>query len=802
MLFKGRTVTLIAVLALTLGIGANTAIFSVVNAVLLKPLPYPHPERLVRVYEKSQQFEQMSVSYPNFRDWQQQNQSFEQLAAFRYQGFNITGTQGPERVQGRMISSSFFSVLGVQPAWGRDIAPDEDRLGGQPVTILSYAFWQRRFGGDPEMVGKPIIINGKSHTIIGILPASFRFYSPSDLFVALGSQDDPLFQTRDVHPGLRAIGRLKPNVTFEQARGEMENIALGLEKQYPASNTGYSVTMVTMYDDMVGDIRPALLVLLGAVGFVLLIACANVANLLLARAAGRQKEIAIRTALGASRVRIVRQLLTESIMLGMVGGGLGLLLALWGTEALVAFIPDVLPRTEDIGIDGGVLTFTLAMSLATGVIFGLVPAMQASKPDLNESLKEGGRTSQSGRHRARGVLVVVEVALALVLLIGAGLMIRSIYGLRGVAPGINAKNVLTMSIPLSQSTYNEPAKIRMFYEQLLERLKGVPGVQRAAVNADMPLTGEDSEVPFWVSTGPRPAPEDMPFGLIYPISAGYAEAMGLPLLKGRFLSEQDTEKSPSVAVIDENMARELFPNQDPIGQRLTIRGIGPMPEWPMEIVGVVGHVKHFGLDSDAKQKIQYQFYFPYRQVPDIFLPQMAENLTLVTRTTGDPVGLTSAIKDQVLAVDKDQPVSNVRTMEQIVSDSIAQQRFSMLLLGLFAAVALVLAGVGIYGVMSYSVAQRTHEMGIRMALGARATDVLGMVVKQGMMLAALGVVIGLAAAFLLTRLMASLLYGVSATDPLTFIAISLLLAGVALGACFIPARRATKVDPMVALRYE
>jgi len=798
MLFKGRAVTAIAVLALMLGIGANTAIFSVINTVLLKPLPYPHPERIVHIYEKAPQFDQMSVAYPNFRDWQQQNQSFEQLATFHYRGFNITGAEGPERVQGRLISSSFLSVLGVQPAMGRDIAPEEDKLGGQPVVMLSYGFWQRRFGGDQHMLGKPLVVNGKSYTIIGILAANFRFYSPSDVFVPVGVQDDPTLQARDLHPGLRAIGRLKPGVTLEQARAEMENIALGLEKQYPESNTGYGVALMTMYDDMVGDIRPALLVLLGAVGFVLLIACANVANLLLARAASRQKEIAIRTALGASRLRIVRQLLTESMLLAILGGGLGLLLALWGTDALIAVIPDVLPRAEEIGIDGGVLGFTLAVSMATGIIFGLVPA----KPDLNESLKEGGRTSASGRHRVRNVLVVAEVALALVLLIGAGLMIRSIFGLRGIAPGINAKNVLTMAIPLSQNVYNEPAKIRTFYEQLLERLKSVSSVQHAAITADMPLTGDDSEVPFWVGTGARPAPEDMPFALICPTSAGYAEAMGLPLLRGRFLSDQDTEKAPGVAVIDDNLARGLFPNQDPIGQRLTMRGIGPMPDLPLEIVGVVGHVKHFGLDGDAKQKIQYQFYFPYRQVPDVFLTQMASNITLVTRTATDPLAMTSAVKEQVLAVDKDQPVSNIRTMEQIVSDSIAQQRFSMLLLGIFAAVALVLAGVGIYGVMSYSVAQRTHEMGIRMALGARATDVLRLIVKQGMMLAALGVGIGLVAAFMLTRLMASLLYGVSATDPLTFIAISLLLAGVALGACFVPARRATKVDPMVALRYE
>ena len=802
MLLKGRAVTAIAVLALTLGIGANTAIFSVVDAILIRPLPYPQPERLVRIYEKSPQFDQMSVSYPNFLDWREQSQTIQEMSIFRRQGFNITGAQGPERAQGRLISANLFSVLGVQPAIGRNILPEEDRPGGGLAVVISYALWQRRFGGDPNMIGKPLAINGRDYTIVGILPASFSFYSPSDLFVPIGTHNDPTMLARDLHPGLRAIARLKPGATIEQARAEMDNIALGLAKQYPESNTGYGVALSTMHEDLVGFIRPVLFVLLGAVGFVLLIACANVANLSLARAASRQKEIAIRTALGASRRRVIRQLLTESVMLALAGGGLGLLLALWGTDALVAAIPDTLPRAEDIGIDNRVLAFTLLVSLATGIIFGLVPALQVSKPDLNESLKEGGRTSASTRQGVRSLLVVSEVALALVLLIGAGLMIRSIFELRGVAPGINPKNVLTMETPLSLATYDEPSKIRTFYQQLLERLRGMPGVDSAAVTADMPLTGDDSEAPFWVGTGARPAPDDMQWALLCPTSVGYAQAMGLPLLKGRFIGEQDTQNSQTVVVVDEYLARGLFPNDDALGKRLTIQGVGNIPDIPCEIVGVVGHVKHFGLDTDSQQKVQYQFYFPYLQVPDIFLKQMVQGMVVVARTKGDPSSLAAEVKNQVLAVDKDQPVNNVRTMEQIISASISQQRFSMLLLGIFAAVALTLAAVGIYGVMSYAVTQRTHEIGIRMALGAEADDVLKMVIRQGMRLAAIGVVIGLVAAFLLTRLMASLLFGVSATDPVTFVVIPLVLAGVALGACFVPARRATKVDPMVALRYE
>jgi putative ABC transport system permease protein len=801
-LFKSRSLSVVAVIALTLGIGANTAIFSVVNAVLLKPLPYPEPERLVRIYEKSPQFDTMSISYPNFLDWQERNQSFEQMAAFRYDGFNLTGGDTPERIQGRLVSASFFSTLGISPTIGRAFLPEEDKPGGNPAVILGHRLWQSRYGADPQLLGKPLTINGKDYTVVGILPADFSFYSQAELFLPIVTIDDVARNSREIHPGLQAVGRLKPGVTLEQARIEMENIGRSLAEQYPKTNTEQSVALRSMYEDVVGDIRPILLVLLGAVGFVLLIACANVANLLLARAAARQKEIAIRTALGASRLRIIRQLLTESILLSITGGALGLLLALWGTDALVAAIPDTIPRAENISLDSGVFGFTLAVSLLTGIVFGLMPALQASKPDLNESLKEGGRGSTSGRHRVRSLLVVCEVALALVLLIGAGLMIRSIMRLRDVQPGLDPHNVLTMQIPLSSSMASEPAKIRTFHRQLLERVHAVSGVQSAAINSNMPLTGEDSEAPFWVGAGPRPAPENIMFALMYPTSPGYIKAMGIPLLKGRFLAEQDTEKTQTVIVIDESMARGLFSSEEPIGKLITIPGIGGIPDISCEIVGVVGHVKHFGLDMDVKSKIQYQFYLPFVQVPDLFLPSLSQNVTLLARTQADPISMTAAIKKEVLAVDKDQPINNVRTMEQILSTSISQQRFSMLLLGIFATVALILAAVGIYGVMSYSVAQRKHEIGIRMALGASRSDVLRLVVGQGMALTAAGVGAGLLGAFFLTRLMESLLFAVSATDPLTFIAIALLLAAVALVACAVPARRATKVDPMVALRYE
>jgi predicted permease len=799
MLLKGRIVTLIAILALTLGIGANTAIFSVINAVLIKPLPYPHPEQLVRVYEKSPQFEQMSVSYPNFVDWQRESHAFERMAVYRHQQFNITGGPEPERVNGRWVSADFFSTLGVQPALGRDLRPEEDRPGAGPVALLSHGFWQRRFGGDPNVINKPLTINGKDYTVVGVLPASFKFYSPVDLFIPIGIQDDVSLKVRDFHPGLRVVARLRAGVTLSEARDEMQSIAAALEKQYPASNTGQGVAMDSMHEDLVHDIRPVLLLLLGAVGLVLLIACANVANLLLARAAARQKEMAIRTALGASRWRIVRQLLTESLLLSLIGGGLGLLVAMWGTDALIAAIPDTIPRAEDVGIDARVMLFTFLISALTGCIFGLIPALQVSKPDLNETLKEGGRTAATMRQGVRGVLVVTEVVFALVLLIGAGLLIRSLFAVRNVAPGVNPQNVITMQIPLSPNIYDNATKVRDFYNRLLERLHATPGVQAAALTADMPFIGDDSEAPFWTGNGPRPAPEAIQWALMNPVSAGYVKAMGIPLLRGRFITEQDTRETPHVAVIDEYMARDLFSGEDPIGKRMTIPGNDKMPDIPFEIVGVVGHVKHFGLD--AQKEILFQFYMPYVQIPDDFLAGLL-GMALVARTAGDPAAMAGPVKEAILTLDKDQPVTAVRTMDQVLVDSLSQRRFTMLLLGLFAGLALILASVGIYGVMSYTVAQRTHEIGVRMALGAQPGDVLKMVVRQGMALVGLGVAIGLGVAFALTRLMTSFLFGVSATDPLTFVAISLVLAGVALAACFVPARRATKVDPMVALRYE
>ncbi len=803
MLVKNPGFTAVALIALALGIGANTAIFSVVNAVLLRPLPYKAPERLVMLQEKSQQLNVMSVSYLNFLDWQKQNQTFEQIAVVRRSSFNITGGNEAERVSGRIVSANFFSALGVAPAKGRDFLPEENEPGASPVLIVSHALWQRRFGADPNLVGKTINVNDKDFTIIGILPSDFQFFSPSDLFVPINQFKENWMARRGSRPGLFVIGRLKSDVTLEQARDDMQNVAAALAEQYPQTNANTGVVAGLLFENVVRDIRPTLLVLLGAVGFVLLIACANVANLLLARSRTRQKEFAIRTAIGASRLRIIRQLLTESVMLAVAGGGLGLLLALWGTDALVAFIPDGLPRAEGVHIDGQVLGFTLAISLLTGIVFGLVPALQLSKPDLHETLKDAGRGTTSGRLFVRNALVVVEVALALVLLIGAGLMMRSVLRLTNIEPGFDSKNVATLSVALSPTKYPDAAKVRQFYQQTLERIRSLPGVESAAWTIGLPLAGSN-ETSFAIPGRPRPSEsENAPLAVEYAASPDYIRALGIPLLQGRYFNEQDNERSGKVVIIDEAMARSYFPDENPIGKRF-VNGDddNSAPDAGREIVGVVGHVKHYGLDPDADSRIKFQFYVPYTQLPDQFMVLITRSMSLVIKSNIDAEHLASSVRSQIQAVDKDQPIYDVLTMEQIVKNATLQQRFAMLLLGVFAAVAMVLAAVGIYGVMSYSVTERTHEIGIRMALGAGRTDVLRLVARQGLLLTATGIAVGLAASFALTRLMSSLLFGVTATDPLTFIAIPLLLTGVALGACFVPARRATKVDPMVALRYE
>jgi putative ABC transport system permease protein len=793
MLLKNPGFATVAVIALALGIGANAAIFSVVNTVLLRSLPYGDPDRLMVLREtKLPQFPEFSVSPGNFLDWQKQNTVFEKLVAINGSAYNFTSDAAdPERLRGARVSAGLFEMLGAVPALGRTFLDEEDQPG-QNLAILSSALWKRRFSSDPNIIGQPITLSATSYTVIGVMPSTFRFpdsdtelWTPIALTAAQAQQHGAHY--------LSVIGRLKPGVTLDQAGAEMSTIAGRLAEQYSGSNAGWSVNVVPMQEYDVRDIKPALLILLGAVALVLLIACANVANLLLARATARQKEIAIRTALGASRWRVVRQLLTESVLLALAGGAVGLLLALWGTDLLLALAPEDLPRVKDVALDGRVIAFTLAVTFLTGIIFGLVPALQASRPNLNETLKEGGRGTTGGHHRVRGSLVVTEVALALMLLVGAGLLIRSFYRLQQVNPGFNTRDAIAVTVSLPGKKYPQDDQVAAFYTQLLEKVSALPGVVATGATQSLPVQG-DYLLGFNIQGRPPDPPGEDKSTNYYAVTPDYFKAMGIPLIRGRVFTDQDRKDTPRVAIINEEMAKKYFPDEDPIGKGINVTN---GPETFREIVGIVGGVKQYG----PAQPTTLQTYEPYLQNP-------FSGMTLVVRTgEGNPTALTSAIRSQVLAIDKDQPIARTRPLEQIVSESVAKQRFAMLLLGTFGAVALVLAAVGLYGVMSYAVTQRTHELGIRLALGASTGNVLRLVVGQGMTLALVGVGIGLGGAFVLTRivlprLMASLLFGTGATDPLTFAAISLLLAGVALGACLVPARRAIKVDPMVALRYE
>ena len=798
MMTSNRAFTAVAVLVLALGIGANSVIFSVVNAVLLRSLPFPNADRIILVFESNlQRQSKEGVAAANFLDWKDQNQVFESLAAYREESFSLTGANGPERVSGLVTTASLFPVMGVRPRLGRVFQPDEDSLGGARVAVISQSLWQRRFGSDPNIIGQKLTASSEPLAIIGVMPAQFRFPAEADLWIPprrvvpehVLTPTVNMSSNRDSHY-LSAIGRLKPNVTLQQASADMDAVASRIEEENPNDNMGRGVSLVTLRELAVGNIRPTLLVLFGAVGFVLLIACANVANLLLARAATRQKEMAIRTALGANRLRLVRQLLTESVLLAVAGGGLGLLLALWGINPLVALMPAEISGAKNIKIDGLVLGFTLGMSLLTGLVFGLVPAWHATKSNLNESLKEGGRGGTAGTRRiqARGLLVVSEIALSLVLLIGAGLMIRSFIRLEQVNPGFETRNILTMRLSLPAAQYPAGPSRAAFFQQVIARLQSTPGVQSAAALSRLPLTPGNSGRGLTIDGRPNDGDSDGPSADYRVISPDYFRAMGIPFSKGRDFTERDTADAPGVVIINETMARRYWPDEDPLGKRLRIDTTGD--PW-MEIVGVVGNVRHFGLDSQSKAEI----YVPYFKDPWPFM-------TLVVRSASDLASLPGMMRNEVWAVDRDLPVPDIKTMDQLLTGSVSGRRFNMLLLGIFAAVALVLAAVGIYGVMSYSVTQRTHEIGIRMALGATQSDVLKLVVRQGMTLALIGVGTGLVASFALTRVLTSLLFAVGATDPATFAIISALLTGVALAACLVPARRAMKVDPMIALRYE
>jgi putative ABC transport system permease protein len=795
MLRQTPVFTAVAVLTLALGIGANSAIFSIVDTVLLRPLPYQDPERLVVVWEKPPGGRRNSVSAANFLDWRDQNKVFEHLVAIGFGSFNLSGGEQPEQVSGMRVSAAYFQMLGARPALGRAFLGEDDRPGAQRVVIFSYGLWLRRFGADPKVVGQAITMDGEKYIVVGVMPAQFRFVAGPELWTPIAL--DPAKAARDFHY-LIPVGRLKPGVTLEQARAEMGGIARNIERAYPKSNQGWGVTIEPLHSSLVEPLRQSILVLFGAVGFVLLIACVNVANLLLAKAAARHREIAIRASLGAGRFRLIRQLLTESVLLALIGGVLGVLLAVW----LVTIVPAVLPQfltsaLAPIAVDGRVLLFALAVSLATGLLFGLAPAWRSSSLNLHETLKEASRGSTRGSGgRFRGALVASEVALSLVLLIAAGLMIRSLFSMTQVKPGFRPENVLTMRLTLPQSRYPAAQQVRLFYRQMLDRVAALPGVRAAGLSSSLPLQGWSFGMPFEIEgQAPRPKAE-LPAAHFQMVSPGYFRAQGIALRKGREFTERDNEAGPPVALVNETFVRRYLANEEPLGKRVRVEALisgqqklGPPIAW--EIVGVIGEVKVSSLRSDGEAEI----YVPCWQ-------STWPGSALSIRTATEPMSLAQAVRTAIQSVDKDLPVTGVRTMEQVVAASVTQPRFFAGLITVFAGLALLLAALGIYGVMSYAVTQRTHEMGIRAALGARQRDLLRMVVGQGMLLAAIGLAIGLAGAFGLTRLLTSLLFGVSATDPLTFIAVSLLLAAVAFAASYLPARRAARVDPMVALRYE
>ena len=789
-------VTILALLALALGIGANTAIFSVVNGVLLQPLSYPDAARLVKLYESDSAFTHASVSYLNYLDWKQASQSFIGMGAYRNDQFNFTGSGEPEQIAGAYASAALFPVIGVPAELGRTFVAEEDREGAGCSVLLADGFWKRRFGASPAVLGKALTLNGASCSVIGVLPSSVSIRRDADVYLPLELYTSVQLRDRDSHPGINVIARLKPGVSLANAQAEISAIAGRLALQYPKTNAGHGAHAVAMKEDMVGSIRPTLLLLLGAVAFVLIIACANVANLLLARSTARKREFAIRTALGADRARVLRQLLTESVLFSLGGAALGLILAAFGTRLVLAAAPSNLPRADAIGIDPYVLLFTLLVSLATGILFGLAPALAGARTDPQDSLREFTRGSSSGRRRTEGIFVAVEVALAVVLLAGAGLMMQSVWRLWQVDPGFNTRNLLTAQVAVSPTATASGQRIRLTYDQMLERVAATPGITAAAITSLLPLGESDSENSYWVGTGPQPPLEQMSSAMFYVVTPDYRSAMQFPLLRGRFFDRRDTLSSPTVVVIDDVMARHCFPGQDAVGKQLSLGGLGPIT-----IVGVARHVKQWGLDSDDTAKIRDQMYFPFAQVPDKYLPEAVAGVDLVVRTQQEPLSMVPALAPQVAGPTRDQPLYAVRTMEQVISRSLSERRFTMLVLLIFAATALALAAVGIYGVMSYAVTRQHHEIGIRSALGATRGEIVGMVLWRGLKLTGTGMAIGTVAAFALTRLMSGLLYGVRPADPLTLLSVLLLLGSVSVLACYIPARRATAVDPATVLRY-
>ena len=795
LLLQNPAFTGIAVVTLALGIGANTAIFSVVNGVLLRPLPFRDPSRLVLVAEKSP-FPTVSTSYQNFVDWRDQSHSFESMQAVRSATITLTGAGDPERLNVQFVTAGLFPLLGISAQAGRTFLQEEDQPNGTPVALLSYGLWQRRFGGSREIFGKAINLDSRPYTVVGVLPGGFQVFQPAEVFLPFTPWAKTLPDDRNWHPGIFAVARLKPGVSQEQARTEMVGITKRLEQQYPLYNTGTSADVVGLQDRIVQNSRPALILLLGAVSFVLLIACVNVANLLLARAAARGREVAIRTAMGAGRGRVVRQLLTESVLLSAAGGGVGLLMAWAALGPLLKISAGSLPPGAPIGLDRWVLVFTAGVSVLTGILFGIVPAMRTAKLDLRETLNEGARgsTAGPGQHRLRGALVAMEIALAVLLLVGSGLLLRSFSRLQEVPPGFQPDHLLVADLPLSQTAYAKPEQRYEFFDRLVERAKALPGVRSAAAASFLPVSGGGSVIHFNIKGRPPKTPHDFIAAGYRTITPNYLETLGVPLLQGRLFKAADNEKSQPVVVINATMAKTFFSSENPLGKYMQL-GATPEQEVPwMQVVGVVGDVRPgLGIDPQA------EMYLPYRQA-DLVLPVF--QLSVVLRTASDPRLQASALRSALAEIDPNQPLVRVRTMEENMATTVAQPRFRTWLIGIFAGLALVLAAVGVYGVMSYTVTQRTSEIGVRVTLGAQPQDVFRIIVGEGLRFALLGVGIGLAAALALTRVLQSFLFGVSAHDPLTFVGVAVLLTLVAIAACFFPARKATHVDPIVALRYE
>jgi len=800
MLLKSPGFTAIIIATLALGIGANTALFSVVNGVLLNPLPYPRSAQLVAIYQKDPAMDQAPVSYLNFLDWQRTAESFSSMAIYHHEDYNLTGSAQAERVNGLMVSADFFRTLAIHPSLGRDFRAEDDRIGAAPIVMLSDGFWHRRFGASPGILGQSIDLNGTDYTITGILPPNFKFYGVDrDIFSPIGQWNDPSFLDRRVDLSSHALGRLQPGVTLAQASAEMNSIAHRIALAYPEADKDVGISMLSMKEDIVGKVQPFLIVLLAAVAFLLLIACANVASLLLVRSLRRSGEFALRSALGAARGRIIRQLLTESALLASLGGGLGFLLAFFGARTIIQLLPSELPRSGEVSIDARVLLFTLGISLAGGIGFGLAPALRSSRVNLEQVLRRSTAGAGGARLRLQGLFVAAEIAMALVLLVGAGLMLRSLLALWRVNPGYQPEHAITFSLSLPSNSQTTETETRARLRRFDAGMRAIPGVEAVSVTLGSRPMIHDSDLPFWIEGQPKPANyTDMHQAMFYLVEAGFQPAMGITLEHGRFVSAQDNENAATVIDIDDEFAHTYFPNTDPIGQHIHIAGF----DVEAEIVGVVGHIRQWGPGNDPNNSIEAQFYYPFMQLPPKLMRLSANGVAVVLRTHDDPAAIMGSVRRAVSAFDPGAVVYAVETMNEVLASSMAARRLTMMLLAAFATLALALSCIGMYGVLSYLAGERTREIGVRMALGAQRRDIQRLILGQGAKMAFAGVVLGIFLALGLTHLMSSQLFGITPHDPLTFAGVALILLLVALAACYLPARRAMGVDPMVALRHE